>query len=78
MCICGRVFIAVQQMAEAHMLKLGVYPHVEEEGEEPSQRGGEEISSSCTPGNLNITSQMNPPHMHVALAVLYFVFYHLI
>lgn len=54
MCICGRVFIAVQQMAEAHMLKLGVYPHVEEEGEEPSQRGGEEISSSCTPGNLNI------------------------
>lgn len=40
---------AVQEMAEAQMLKLGVYPHVEEEGEEPSQRGGEEISSSCTP-----------------------------
>ncbi|XP_051729173.1 protein phosphatase 1 regulatory subunit 1B isoform X1 [Ctenopharyngodon idella] len=40
---------AVQQMAEAQMQKLGVYPHVEEEGEEPIQRGGEELSSSCTP-----------------------------
>ncbi|XP_058608925.1 protein phosphatase 1 regulatory subunit 1B [Onychostoma macrolepis] len=40
---------AVQQMAEAHMQKIGVYPHVEEEGEEPIHRGGEEISSSCTP-----------------------------
>lgn len=57
MCVCGHVFIAVQQMAEAQMQKLGVYPHVEEEGEEPIQRGGEELSSSCTPGNLNITSQ---------------------
>uniref|UniRef100_A0A8C1MUD7 Protein phosphatase 1 regulatory subunit 1B n=1 Tax=Cyprinus carpio TaxID=7962 RepID=A0A8C1MUD7_CYPCA len=65
---------AVQQMAEAHMQKLGVYPHVEEEGEEPIQRGGEELSSSCTPGNLNITSQMNPPHMHVTLSILYFSF----
>uniref|UniRef100_A0A672MC25 Protein phosphatase 1 regulatory subunit 1B n=1 Tax=Sinocyclocheilus grahami TaxID=75366 RepID=A0A672MC25_SINGR len=33
---------AVQQMAEAHMQKLGVYRHVEEEG-------GEELSSSCIP-----------------------------
>ncbi|XP_026088043.1 protein phosphatase 1 regulatory subunit 1B-like [Carassius auratus] len=40
---------AVQQMAEAQMQKLGVYPHVEEEGEEPLQREGEELSSSCIP-----------------------------
>lgn len=40
---------AVQQMAEAQMQKLGVYPHVEEEGEEPLQREREELSSSCTP-----------------------------
>ncbi|XP_016313063.1 protein phosphatase 1 regulatory subunit 1B-like isoform X1 [Sinocyclocheilus anshuiensis] len=33
---------AVQQMAEAHMQKLGVYRHVEEEG-------GAELSSSCIP-----------------------------
>ncbi|XP_051949499.1 protein phosphatase 1 regulatory subunit 1B-like isoform X1 [Xyrauchen texanus] len=40
---------AVQQMAEAQMLKLGVYPHVEEEGEEPILREEEELSSSHTP-----------------------------
>ncbi|TRY96304.1 hypothetical protein DNTS_024023, partial [Danionella cerebrum] len=39
---------AVQQMAEAQMQKLGVYPHVEEEGEEPLHRKGAELSSSCT------------------------------
>ncbi|XP_056336002.1 protein phosphatase 1 regulatory subunit 1B [Danio aesculapii] len=38
---------AVQQMAEAQMQKLGVYPHVEEE--EPVHRGGAELCSSCTP-----------------------------
>jgi len=65
MCVCGCVFIAVQQMAEAQMLKLGVYPHVEEEGEEPIQREREELSSSCTPGNLNITSQRKLLHVHV-------------
>jgi len=47
------------------MLKLGVYPHVEEEGEEPIQREREELSSSCTPGNLNITSQRKLLHVHV-------------
>lgn len=76
-CVCGRVFIAVQQMAEAHMQKLGVYPHVEEEGEEPIQRGGEEISSSCTPGNL-MSHHRWTLHICMLRCQYYILFYHLI
>ncbi|XP_051519540.1 protein phosphatase 1 regulatory subunit 1B [Myxocyprinus asiaticus] len=46
---------AVQQMAEAQMQKLGVYPHVEEEGEEPILREEEELSSSHTPDSQEQT-----------------------
>lgn len=42
---------AVQEMAEAQMLKLGVCPHVEEEEKEPNLVEGEELKSSCTPGS---------------------------
>lgn len=52
-CTCGCVFIAVQEMAEAQMLKLGVCPYVEEEGEEPNLTEREEFNSSCTAGNFN-------------------------
>ncbi|KAI7798428.1 protein phosphatase 1 regulatory subunit 1B isoform X1 [Triplophysa rosa] len=41
---------AVREMAEAQMLKLGVCPHVEEEGEEPNLTEREELNSSCTAG----------------------------
>ncbi|XP_051992569.1 protein phosphatase 1 regulatory subunit 1B [Xyrauchen texanus] len=50
---------AVQQMAEAQMQKLGVYPHVEEEGEEPilreEEEEEEELSSSHTPDSQEQT-----------------------
>lgn len=52
-CVCVRMFIAVQEMAEAQMLKLGVCPHVEEEGEEPNLTERPELNSSCTAGNFN-------------------------
>lgn len=52
-CVCVRMFIAVQEMAEAQMLKLGVCPHVEEEGEEPNLAERAELNSSCTAGNFN-------------------------
>ncbi|XP_076864410.1 protein phosphatase 1 regulatory subunit 1B [Brachyhypopomus gauderio] len=38
---------AVQQMAEAQMQKLGVYTHMEEEGEEPLEALEEEQLLSC-------------------------------
>ncbi|KAG7317419.1 hypothetical protein KOW79_019717 [Hemibagrus wyckioides] len=41
---------AVQQMAEAHMQKLGVYPHMEEDGED------EERVLKCTPDSQMETS----------------------
>ncbi|KAI5607251.1 protein phosphatase 1, regulatory (inhibitor) subunit 1B isoform 1 [Silurus asotus] len=44
-------FKAVQQMAEAHMQKLGVYPHKEEDGEE------EERVLRCTADSQTESSQ---------------------
>lgn len=65
-CVCGRVFVAVQEMAEAQMLKLGVCPYVEEEGEEPNLTEGEELNSSCTAGKLLM-------RMHVLLGKQHFI-----
>lgn len=46
---------AVQEMAEAQMLKLGVCPYVEDEGEEPILNEREELKSSCTTGSQEQT-----------------------
>ncbi|XP_062865322.1 protein phosphatase 1 regulatory subunit 1B [Trichomycterus rosablanca] len=54
---------AVQEMAEAYMQRLGVYPHVEEEGEEvvePQEQEEPELTSSQEEKNTSDESNKPP------------------